>query len=215
MTAGQNAGGADPLIVPLPQGARILTRWPIPVVGKPSALALLGLMVLLGGAFGFLNGIAAGHDRPSFGDVALGIAVAMLYPVALILHEVGHALTGTVVGRPPLWARASMRPGVVLAPPEVERWARILVSASGPLVEVAAGLLLITASGLDPGRVQFHPGELQFRTGPWEIIGALCVLDGVVNLLPGPRTTDGGKLWRAAWGMAATVLRRNRSHRTD
>jgi hypothetical protein len=26
----------------------------------------------------------------------------MLYPVALILHEVGHALTGIVVGRPPL-----------------------------------------------------------------------------------------------------------------
>lgn len=205
----------EPLIVPLPEDAWVITRWPIPVVVKPSAPVFLSLMVLLGWAFGFLNGIAGGHNRPSLGDVALGVAVAMLFPVALILHEVGHALAGIAVGRPPVWAQAGVPPFAVLTPPPAERWARILVSGSGPLVEVVFGLLLITISGHDPGRLQFPIGDMQLRTGPWTIIGALCLLDAAVNLAPGFKNTDGGKLWREAWGMAASALRRNRSHQTD
>ena len=192
----------EPLIVPLPKDARVITRWPIPVVVEPGAVAILGLAVLLGCAFSLLNSIAAGHDYPTLGDLTLGIAAALLWPVAMVLHEVGHAAAGLIVGRHPVWARAGLAPCVVLTPPPVERWARILVSASGPVVELSAGLLIIVVSPVT--------GRVQFLTDPWAMVGGVCVLNAVSNLLPGPKFTDGGKLWRAAWEMATSTPARRR-----
>lgn len=124
----------EPLIVPLPENARVVTRWPIPIVVEPGAFVILGLAAVLGCAFSLVISITAGHDHPSAGDVALGVAVTMLWPVVMILHELGHAVAGVAVGRPPVWARAGLVPGVVLTLPPVERWARVLVSgARGPL----------------------------------------------------------------------------------
>lgn len=177
----------------------MITRWPIPIVVEPGVFVILGLPVVLGCVFALFSSITIGLDHPSAGDVAVGIAAAMLWPVAIILHELGHAAAGIAVGRPPVWASAGMVPIVVLTPPPVERWACILVSAAGPVVEIAAGLLLIATSPVT--------GTLQFLTDPWAMVGGVCLLNGALNLLPWPKTLDGGKLWCAARGIAAARLR--------
>lgn len=156
---------------------------------------LVGLLLALGGAFALINSIAdGGRDYPSLNDVVLGLAAAMLWPVAMVLHEAGHAFTGALVGRPPVWARLGLVPGVCLTPPPVEGWARVLVSSSGPVLEVGVGVLLVWAS---PG-----VGGEQFLNDPVAMSGGLCVLNGLSNLSPWPRFTDGGKLWPAVWSLA-------------
>ena len=196
--SGPRAGRS--LIVPLPAGARVLTRWPLPVVVEPGVWMILGLAVALGIAFALLNSITLGHDHPSVSEVVTGVAIAMLWPVVLLLHELGHAVAGSVVRRPPVWLRLGLVPAVVLTPPPVERWSRILVSASGPMVEISAGLLCIAIS---PG-----VGALQFFTEPLAMVGGVCVLNGAANLLlPWPPATDGGKLWRAVWNMTTGQAR--------
>lgn len=154
----------------------------------------MGLAIVMGVAFALLNSITLGRDYPSVGQVVAGVAIAMLWPAALILHELGHAVAGFAVRRPPVWLRLGLVPATVLTPPPVERWARILVSAAGPAVEIAAGVLCIAIS---PG-----VGALQFLTEPLAMVGGVCVLNGAANLLPWPPATDGGKLWRAAWSIA-------------
>ncbi|HEY5845886.1 MAG TPA: hypothetical protein VIT42_03740 [Microlunatus sp.] len=50
-------------------------------------------------------------------------------------------------------------------------------------------------------------GGLQFLTDPWAMVGGVCFLNGAANLLPWPKSTDGGKLWRAVWEMAVARWR--------
>lgn len=187
---------SDELAVPLPETGRVATHWPIPIVVQRGALALVGLIVALAAAFSLIYCVGAGRAYPDLSDVLQGLAAAMIWPVAAVLHECGHAVTGAMVGRPPVWARIGLVPGVALTPPPVERWARILVSGSGPVLELAVGVVCIVISA--------GTGVQQFLTHPLAMAGGVCVLNGLANLLPWPHFIDGGRLWRAAWQMAVT-----------
>lgn len=116
MDSKPGARDEPPLIVPLPAGARLLTRRPLPIVVAPGVWFILGLAIVMGVAFALLNSITLGRDYPSVGQVVAGVAIAMLWPAALILHELGHAVAGIVV-RPPVWLRLGLVPATVLTPP--------------------------------------------------------------------------------------------------
>jgi hypothetical protein len=76
----------------------------------PGPFVILGLGAVLGLAFSLVNSITAGHDHPSAGDVPLGVAVAMLWPVVMILHE---SATPRLVSPSAGPGVGACRPGVV------------------------------------------------------------------------------------------------------
>jgi hypothetical protein len=168
---------SDELAVPLPDSGRVVTHWPIPIVVQRGALVLVGLIVALAAAFALIYCVAAGRAFPSFGDILWGLAAALIWPVAAVLHECAHAVTGAVAGRPPVWARIGLVPGVALTPPPVERRARILVSGSGPVLELAVDVVCILISA--------GTGAQQFLTHPLAMAGGVCALKGWRTFCPG------------------------------
>ena len=102
----------DPLVGEKVGGhtGRVVTHWPIPVVVHRGALVLLGLIVTLAAAFSLIYCVGAGRAYPDLSDVLQGLAAALIWPVAAVLHECGHAVTGAMVGRPPVWARIGSFP---------------------------------------------------------------------------------------------------------
>lgn len=126
----------------------------------------------------------------------VGAAVAVLYLLSVLVHELAHAIVGrrrgvstpTLVlglagGLAPLSVQAA-RPGDELA-----------IAASGPLVSVAiAAVLLPAALALSVAAAAFDPVSTALF-----IVGVLNLMLGLASLLPA-LPLDGGRLVRAiAW----------------
>ena len=105
---------SDGLAVALPDTGRVITRWPIPIVVQRGTLTLVVLIGVLAASFSLLYCVAAGHAYTYLGDVLAGLAAALIWRSQRGPHECGQAVTGFAVGRPPVWARIGLVPGVAL-----------------------------------------------------------------------------------------------------
>ncbi|CAE6823548.1 hypothetical protein R70006_06323 [Paraburkholderia domus] len=140
----------------------------------------------------------------------VAIAVAMLVGIgAVILHEVGHwgaakhfGVTGRIGfftrrGVSRLWFLSVM--GVRFEDAEylsLSRWQRRVVAASGPLVDLAIGLLCLYA-GLEVPGPEWLPAGVA-------LLGMIYIPCSALNIVPLPIKNDG---WLVCWPEAASLPR--------
>ena len=157
------------------------------VIVRPGLLAQLGLFTVVSSAAMTVTRILAGGPilLPTWADSSL---CGVLLLATILFHEMGHLLANAILGRKHHCLNLGWR-FFVLASTCSNRQ-QVIVSAAGPLLELAAGYLLWTVGG----------NGLAALCTPLGMAGALACLNGIVQLLPlGPRYGDGRKLWSAAF----------------
>lgn len=149
---------------------------------RSTALRLLAVYVVVG----LLAAAAGGHVGLSPTDLHGLIPTAWLFAdlavVALLAHEAGHALAGLLVGRRVVGLVLKLGAAVLIERPEPgER-------GSGPLAGVVVSLAGPAASILV---ASLYLGSAETLASPAAWAGLLALGDGVLNLLPLTRSTDG------------------------
>lgn len=160
------------------EGGRALLRGR--VLGIPVHLDLTFVVVMA--LLGYRSGVTA---------VEFGLWL-LITPIAVLVHELGHALVARTTGAQPQIALAGFG-GVTTysSPTEVSRLRSLAISLAGPGVGLALGLLLIlldraVGAGLDPAGWQ----AVALWTGKFT-----CIVWSVFNLLP-VLPLDGGQAMR-------------------
>lgn len=160
------------------------------IIVRPGLLAQLGLFAAVSSVAMAVARTMAGGPLllPTWADSLLGGALLL---ATMLFHETGHLLANAILGRQHHCLNLGWR-FFVLASTCSHRQ-QIIVSAAGPLLELAAGYLLWTIGGNDIAAI----------CTPLGMAGALACLNGIAQLLPlGPRYGDGRKLWSAAFRSA-------------
>ncbi|GAB7007122.1 hypothetical protein JCM18899A_45950 [Nocardioides sp. AN3] len=142
------------------------------------------------GVAGWVTAVAGGHFLYGGRDgiVAHAAAFTGLAVVAVLFHELGHALVGVALGRRPL--RLVLKAGAAVQI-EVARpgsrgdtaLAESLVALGGPLASLLIALAYVNVS-------------TTFTT-PFAWAGLLALFDGLVNLVPGVARSDGDRVLHA------------------
>ncbi len=128
---------------------------------------------------------------------------AVLGAVSILLHELGHAFAGRALGAKPQISLYGMGGATSYVPVRPgDRGDELIVTASGPGVGIAIGLVLLAVRGsIDDGGM----GTFLVDTGIWVNLGW-----GLFNLLP-VLPLDGGRLVQAM--LPGTPERRLRNAR--
>ncbi len=158
--------------------------------GRPLLRArVLGFPVHLDLSFVLIMAVLGYYPGITLTDMALWLLIT---PVAVLVHELGHAVTARTAGAQPQITLAGFGGVTTFAPPRPLSRARSLgISLAGPLVGLAIGAVLVMVDrsfgdGLDPAGWQ----SSALRTGIWTCIGW-----SVLNLLP-VLPLDGGQAMR-------------------
>ena len=180
-----------------------------------SPVWFLVLFLLIFGLSEYYGDLYPGDETKGF---IMGLAAALLFPLSILLHELGHALTarrnGIEVGGIDLWllgGLARMRPART---PQAE----LAVAAAGPLVSLAITLLCVAlgATVLDWDDF-WMAARLEEEVGMGATEAVLGYIAGVnafvfaFNLLPG-LPLDGGRIalglawWKTGDRARATKL---------
>ncbi len=150
---------------------------------------VLGFPVHLDLSFVLIMAVLGYYPGVTLTDMALWLLIT---PVAVLVHELGHAVTARAAGAQPQIALAGFGGVTTFVPPGPLSRARSLgISLAGPFVGLAVGAVLVLVdrsfgAGLDPGGWQ----SSALRTGIWTCIGW-----SVLNLLP-VLPLDGGQAMR-------------------
>lgn len=125
--------------------------------------------------------------RTSLSEGWFVILFALAYLGMAIVHELGHVVAYRVLGMG--WDRIAIGAGLAvqsLTPRSVR--AQLLISASGPLLHMVVGSLVLSCAG-----------------SPWTfagLVGLAGIIDGALNLaLPLGRNTDASKIYRSLWAI--------------
>lgn len=157
------------------------------IIVRPGLLAQLGLFTAVSSVAMTVARTLAGGPLllPTWADSLLCGALLL---ATILFHETGHLLANTTLGRQHHCLNLGWR-FFVLASTCSNRQ-QIIVSAAGPLLELAAGYLIWKIGGNDIAAI----------CTPLGMAGALACINGIVQLLPlGPRYGDGRKLWGAVF----------------
>lgn len=140
---------------------------------QPSFLHLLLALCALGSVIGY---VATESWSPAY-----GLGVGLIYLPCLAIHEGGHGLAAVMTGRDAVQVTLAAKPHVTIRPERATGWARVFISAAGPLPEAVTGLLLVAASP---------------SGSPAWWAGTIGVAAGLVGLLiPTGPDSDGWKFW--------------------
>lgn len=128
---------------------------------------------------------------------AIGVAVALLFLVSVIAHELAHALVGRRRGVPTtviaLGFIGGLAPLAIQAPRARDE---LVIALVGPAVSLLLAALLI-AAGVLLGTVVPESAPI---AGGVVVVGVLNLILGVISLVPA-MPLDGGRVVRAvAWG---------------
>ncbi|MET3367401.1 UNVERIFIED_CONTAM: membrane-associated protease RseP (regulator of RpoE activity) [Jeotgalibacillus campisalis] len=137
----------------------------------------------------YLGRLLAQSQGVGMADYDAGIFVAST-TVGLLgvvgIHEMGHVCAYRALGLG--WHRIVLgwTPSVG-SDDQKKVWQQLIISASGPLVEIALGGLVL--------------GLLTFEWSPLGFVTAFALANGTMGLLvPISRNCDAAKLYRAIWG---------------
>jgi Zn-dependent protease len=138
--------------------------------------------VLIMGVLGF-SSLGAGRD--------LGLWI-LITPFAVLVHELGHAVTARTTGAAPQIALTGFGGVTVFRPPdELSRWRSLGISLAGPAVGLVVGVvLLVVRLGLGDGVDPSGWVAAALAIGVWTCLGW-----SVLNLLP-VLPLDGGQAMR-------------------
>jgi Zn-dependent protease len=184
----------------------------IPIVAGISWFLWLFLMVfLLSGYFGPLDG--GPPDGRAFG---LSLIVVVVYVVALLGHEFGHALMGRRLGIETEGVELWMLGGLAhLSRPSRTPREEFLVAAAGPAVTFVAAAIAAAVVGSQEGwslAAVWEVGSRQYAgsTTVSQVAGLILFVEAIAllfNLLPA-LPLDGGRIARAAvWRITGSPLK--------
>jgi Zn-dependent protease len=158
--------------------------------GRPLLRArLFGFPVHLDLSFVVVMAFLGYYPGVSVTDMALWLLIT---PVAVLVHELGHAFTARAAGAQPQIALAGFGGVTTFVPPgPLSRVRSLGISLAGPAVGLAVGAVLVLVNrsfgdGLDPTGWQ----SSALRAGIWTCLGW-----SVLNLLP-VLPLDGGQAMR-------------------
>lgn len=158
--------------------------------GRPLLrLTVLGFPVHLDISFVLIMGLIGYRPGMALRDLGLWLAIT---PVAVLVHELGHALTARATGARPRIALVGFGGLTTYTPPRpLSRLRALWIALAGPLAGLAVGVLLLVVYVLS--RPRLDPAgavatALEF--GIWT-----CVGWSVLNLLP-VLPLDGGAVMR-------------------
>jgi Zn-dependent protease len=148
---------------------------------------LFGFPVHLDISFVIIMGILGWYPGATLLDIVLWLLIT---PVAVLIHELGHAFVARSTGAEPHIALAGFGGVTSYVPPRpLSRGRSLAISLAGPFVGLAAGLLLLL--------VRYAFGD-QIYGWPWTAlqIGIFtCIAWSLLNLLP-VLPLDGGQAMR-------------------
>lgn len=156
------------------------------IIVRPGLLAQLGLLTAVSSAALTVTRTLAGGPLllPTWADSLL---CGSLLLATILFHETGHLVANVILGRKHHCLNLGWRLFVLSSTCSTRQ--QIIVSAAGPLMELAAGYLLWRVGGNDIAAI----------CKPIGMAGALACLNAIIQFLPlGPRSGDGRKLWGAA-----------------
>lgn len=146
------------------------------------AVLVLSIGCLVALIYGLTAELGVAATGPDWAGSTAIVTGALLLAVGC--HEGAHAVVGRLYGLELIGASAGLTFSVLLAR-EPTRWARICISAAGPLAELAAGAAYLALS----------PALLH----PLGLAGVLAALNGAGGfLVPMGRRSDAWKMWRGA-----------------
>lgn len=187
-------GGGVPILRVLGIEIRVSLIW----------IVLLALITIVGAQ-------QATFAAPTLSPVVhwvIGVAVALLFFVSVVAHELAHAIAGRRRGVP----TTSMSLGFIggLAPLAIQApHARdeLVIALAGPAVSFAIGAALVLA-GMLVGTVAPATAPV---AGGLVVVGVLNLILGAISLVPA-MPLDGGRIVRAlAWGRTADKDRASRT----
>lgn len=157
----------------------------------------------------------AGHFRetnPSWGDgvvLATAIATGLLFFAAIIAHELAHSLVAESRGLPVRSITLFALGGVSQIEKEAaDAASEFWIAIVGPLTSFAIGALLLGLSALQGWSEIATPKTPVLAMMVW--LGAINVMLGVFNLIPG-FPLDGGRVLRAiVWWITKDQVRATR-----
>ncbi len=118
-----------------------------------------------------------------------GLIFATSVYVVILCHEAAHAVVASKFGYPPQWAKLGAVSAGVKLPRDPTGWARISISAAGPLAEMLCSLILITPS--------ITGSLIELLTAPTALAGLGMFINGAVGLIvPLGRRSDAAKIYR-------------------
>src|SRR5579862_6522433 len=193
------------------RGFHIVRVFGINIDADYSWLLILGLIVvqLGGGTFIVMH--------PSWpADLRWGLAVltALLFFGSVVLHELAHSLVAKSFGVPVRRIVLFLFGGVSnieREPPSAI--AEFLIAIVGPLTSVVVGIICLFA-GAGTLRTSIVPGAVAPHLGPVSTVllwlGAINLMLGIFNLMPG-FPLDGGRVLRSIlWGATSDLRRATR-----
>ena len=187
-------GGGIPIARVLGIEIRISVAW----------VVLVALIAFIGGQ----QAILSDPTLIPLAQLAIGIAVALLFLASVVAHELAHALVGRRRGVP----TTSIVLGFIggLAPLSIQAATardELVIAVAGPMVSFLLGALFV-AGGVLVGSV--IPGSAPIAGGV-VVVGVLNLILGVLSVLPA-MPLDGGRVVRAfAWSRYGD---RDRAYRT-
>jgi Zn-dependent protease/CBS domain-containing protein len=187
-------GGGIPIARVLGIEIRISVAW----------VVLVALIAFIGGQ----QAILSDPTLIPLAQLAIGIAVALLFLASVVAHELAHALVGRRRGVPTTTIVLGFIGG--LAPLSIQAATardELVIAVAGPMVSFLLGALFV-AGGVLVGSV--IPGSAPIAGGV-VVVGVLNLILGVLSVLPA-MPLDGGRVVRAfAWSRYGD---RDRAYRT-
>lgn len=151
---------------------------------------LFGIPVQVRTGFWLIAFVVAMHQKPA----SLLMATMAVVFVAVMVHELGHALVARAFGVSPAIVLHNFGGSTLMGGVRLSRLRNILVTAAGPLAGLALGLLAWLVNRVYPAVDPFWVGlykQTLFVTVGWGILNLLPVfpLDGglIVRDVVGPR----------------------------
>lgn len=161
----------------IPSELTFRTRW-FPIVFKPGAIALFVLMTFASSL------LIAGQQQKMTGTLSLlhpeAVLAGFLAIVALLIHELGHAVSAQISGRRVERVQIGLAGGAVTSGDSTPLRRAISIFA-GPAAEIIFGAILFSAAG----------GHWGTALGA---AGFLALMNGIGNLLPVHKAIDGYRL---------------------
>ncbi len=173
----------------------------IPIRIDPSWFFLFLLIV-----WSLSQGVFPGSvpDQPGWHYWVAGVLGALLFFVSLLLHELSHSVVARALRVPVLGITLFLFGGVsTMAAEPDDAWKEIKIAAAGPLMSFLLAGFFVGAAFV--GVIQALPSPLVAHTLGY--LGAVNLILGVFNLIPG-FPLDGGRVLRALWWLRTGSLLR-------
>lgn len=154
----------------------------------PVQFQLFGIPVQVRTGFWLIAFVVAMHQKPA----SLLMATMAVVFVAVMVHELGHALVARAFGVTPAIVLHNFGGSTLMGGVRLSRLRNILVTAAGPLAGLGLGLLVWVLN-------RVHPAVDPFWVGLYKQALFVTVGWGILNLLP-VFPLDGGLILRDVVG---------------